>query len=298
LPTPVLPTLPTPLPVPLEPVPLELVPLEPVPLEPVPLEVAPPLPVPLLLPLPGLPPAPAETPVATQFAVPASPVAPLLVAPSGSVPLQSGGSAGMSFEPEQASAAAQPRISASAPRRELRIARMVDLPRGCSARRVPGVGQPLEPHPRAHVRHVERAPAAPTSLLEVNMRYMLLMTGTAGALRAVEALSAAELRARRAFLRDLERELVDHGELIQGEDLAAPEHAVVCTWRRGAPSTARPPFPTDREFLARYWIVDCDTGERAREIAARVALAPGPSGAPMGWPVEVRPVMGTPGEEM
>jgi hypothetical protein len=54
------------------------------------------------------------------------------------------------------------------------------------------------------------------------------------------------------------------------------------------------PFAETKEFLAGYWIVDCDSPERAYEIAARASAAPGPGGAPLNMRIEVRQVMSAP----
>jgi hypothetical protein len=55
-------------------------------------------------------------------------------------------------------------------------------------------------------------------------------------------------------------------------------------------------FPECKEFLAGFWIVDVETPERAYAIAARVSAAPGPGGAPLNMPIEMRPVMSAPSE--
>jgi hypothetical protein len=54
------------------------------------------------------------------------------------------------------------------------------------------------------------------------------------------------------------------------------------------------PFAEAKEFLAGFWIVDVDRPERAYEIAARASAAPGPGGAPLDMPIEVRQVMSGP----
>jgi hypothetical protein len=43
--------------------------------------------------------------------------------------------------------------------------------------------------------------------------------------------------------------------------------------------------------LAGYWVIDVESPQRAYEIAARASAAPGPGGAPLYMPIEVRPVM-------
>jgi len=57
-------------------------------------------------------------------------------------------------------------------------------------------------------------------------------------------------------------------------------------------------FPEAKEFLAGYWIVDVDTTEQAYAIGARASAAPGPGGAPMNMPIEVRQVMSGPPDEL
>ena len=62
----------------------------------------------------------------------------------------------------------------------------------------------------------------------------------------------------------------------------------------GTPEVTDGPFAEAKEFLAGYWIVDVERPERAYEIAARASAAPGPGGAPMNMPIEVREVMSAP----
>jgi hypothetical protein len=50
------------------------------------------------------------------------------------------------------------------------------------------------------------------------------------------------------------------------------------------------PFPESKEFLAGYWIVDCKSQERVIELAGYISTAPGRDGAPLNFPVEIRPV--------
>jgi hypothetical protein len=58
------------------------------------------------------------------------------------------------------------------------------------------------------------------------------------------------------------------------------------------------PFPETKEFLAGYLIVDCESDARAVEIAAELSAAPGPGGTPLNMPIEVRPVMSAPPQEL
>ena len=53
-------------------------------------------------------------------------------------------------------------------------------------------------------------------------------------------------------------------------------------------------FPESKEFLAGFWIIDVDSPERAYELAAKASAAPGPGGAPLNMPIELRPIMRRP----
>jgi len=58
------------------------------------------------------------------------------------------------------------------------------------------------------------------------------------------------------------------------------------------------PFAESKEFLIGFWIVDVDSPERAYEIAGKASAAPGPGGAPLGIPIEVRPIGVAPSGDM
>jgi hypothetical protein len=68
---------------------------------------------------------------------------------------------------------------------------------------------------------------------------------------------------------------------------------VVRAGKDGLPVTDGP-FAEAKEFLAGYWLVEVDRPERAYEIAAKASAAPGPGGAPLNMPIEVRQVMSAP----
>lgn len=129
------------------------------------------------------------------------------------------------------------------------------------------------------------------------MKYILMMnTMRAGA--GVPAWPKADLRAHIAFMHDLNRDLHGAGEWVAGEGLSFPDRArLVRAGKNGAPVTDGV-FPESKEFLAGFWIVDVDSPERAYAIAARISAAPGPGGAPLNMPIEVRPIMAAPPEQM
>jgi hypothetical protein len=109
---------------------------------------------------------------------------------------------------------------------------------------------------------------------------------------------AKDFQAHIAFMMKLNKELKESGELVAAEGLAFPDQAkLVRAGKNGEPITDGI-FPESKEFLAGYWIVDVDSPERAYAIAAKASAAPGPGGAPLNMPIEVRPVMSGPPPEM
>jgi len=131
------------------------------------------------------------------------------------------------------------------------------------------------------------------------MKYMLMMHAPKGTGDwAAGDWSPEALKAHMDFMMRLAKDLEESGEWVAGEGLAGPGEArVVRATKGGAPAVTDGPFPEAKEFLAGFWIVDCDSAQRAYEIAARASSAPGPSGAPLNMPIEVRQVMNAPGDE-
>jgi hypothetical protein len=131
------------------------------------------------------------------------------------------------------------------------------------------------------------------------MKYMLMMhapreTGD----YQINKWSPEDFKAHMAFMHSLNKELSEAGERVGAEGLAAPGEArVVRAGKNGAPAVTDGPFPEAKEFLAGYWIVEVDRPERAYEIAAKASAAPGPGGAPLNMPIEVRQVMSGPPAE-
>jgi hypothetical protein len=133
------------------------------------------------------------------------------------------------------------------------------------------------------------------------MKYMLLMQFSAQTadFPSIDTWTPEEIQAHIGFMIDLNGKLATAGELVDAQGLAMPEQARIV--RAGSSGTAvvtEGPFAETKEFLAGYWIVDCDTPERNVEIAAHVSTAPGPGGRPLNMPVEVRPIMSAPPQEM
>ena len=131
------------------------------------------------------------------------------------------------------------------------------------------------------------------------MKYMLMMHAPRGTGDwQVGDWSPEEIRAQIGFMRELNRELTESGELVGAEGLARPGDArIVRAGTDGKPVVTDGPYPESKEFLAGYWIVQVDQPERAYEIAAKASAAPGPGGQPLYIPLEVRQVMDGPPPE-
>ena len=125
------------------------------------------------------------------------------------------------------------------------------------------------------------------------MKYMLMMHAPRGTGEwSVINWTPEDLKAHTQFMKRFGKELQDAGELVAAEGLAPPDQAkVVRAKKGGGPEVTDGPFAEAKEFLAGYWIVDVDRPERAYEIAGKASAAPGPGGAPLNMPIEVRQVM-------
>jgi hypothetical protein len=129
------------------------------------------------------------------------------------------------------------------------------------------------------------------------MKYILMMNGPRTAYDIFGAWPKKDIQAHIAFMRGLNKALRESGVLVSTEGLADPKQAkIVRAGADGVPVTDGV-FPESKEFLAGYWIVDVDTAEQAYAIAARASAAPGPAGAPVNMPIEVRQVLSGPPQE-
>ncbi|GAB3674110.1 YciI family protein [Angustibacter aerolatus] len=104
--------------------------------------------------------------------------------------------------------------------------------------------------------------------------------------RAVPPEQAAE--SDRAF-DELLAELSSSGELLSGEALGDPSTSTVFGWTPQGHVAMDGPYAEAKEQLAGFFVVDCETRERADAVAARFA---GP-----GSTVELRPMMWPGGDE-
>ncbi|MFG2102884.1 YciI family protein [Micromonospora echinaurantiaca] len=125
------------------------------------------------------------------------------------------------------------------------------------------------------------------------MKYMILLYGSqrdydvlAGRSAADKpAMSAEDVAAMHAHMEKVHQALAESGELVDARGLVAPVHARRVQVSGGLPVVTDGPYPETQEVLAGYTIVECDSFDRATEIAAGFVNPDAP-----GEYVDVRPV--------
>ena len=127
------------------------------------------------------------------------------------------------------------------------------------------------------------------------MKFLLLQNyeGGAGCDVPMDQWTPADIKAHVDFQLTLNQELLDKGELVDAQGLAAPAKFVTFDGV-GSPVVTDGPFPESKELLAGYRMVDVESEARALEIAARASAAPGHQGVPIQQPIEVRQVLTAP----
>lgn len=105
------------------------------------------------------------------------------------------------------------------------------------------------------------------------MKYVILIYSNSASREIWENTPAEErsigLDAYAAF----EAELKASGELIVSEALGEPSRAKRVSLSEGRIITSDGPFPEAKEVLGGFFLVECETEERATEIASRVPEA-------------------------
>ncbi|MGI8506775.1 MAG: YciI family protein [Solirubrobacteraceae bacterium] len=104
------------------------------------------------------------------------------------------------------------------------------------------------------------------------------------------AWSAEDFAAMGAFMHTFNSELAESGELVETRGLSAPVHTRRVQQQEGAPVVTDGPYAESQEVLAGYWIVECDSFDRATEIAARLSDCPAPEHVRSRASADVRPI--------
>ncbi len=81
-----------------------------------------------------------------------------------------------------------------------------------------------------------------------------------------------------AFMAEWNDDLVESGELVDAQGLTAPVHARRVALKDGVPVVTDGPYAETQEVLAGYTIVECESFDRATEIAAAPGRHPDPPG--------------------
>jgi hypothetical protein len=130
------------------------------------------------------------------------------------------------------------------------------------------------------------------------MKYMILSyasqqdyDGMAGQASDLPAWSPHDFAAMTAFMEAFNAELAESGELVETRALAAPVHTRRLGAHNGVPFVTDGPYAETEEVLAGYWIVECDSFDRAIEIAGRLAACPAPEHVVANAYADVRPIV-------
>jgi hypothetical protein len=141
----------------------------------------------------------------------------------------------------------------------------------------------------AHER-VEAAELVSTRL-EVPVKYLVLIYSNPASREIWEGFSDEQRAEGFRYYGAITEELAASGELIVTEALADPSLTRRVTVRDGQTVTSDGPFAEAKELLAGFYLLDCDSMERAVQVAARLPEAE------LGL-IEVRPVLTLGGMEI
>ncbi len=129
------------------------------------------------------------------------------------------------------------------------------------------------------------------------MKYMMLTFGSqddydgmTGKGSATPAWTNEDFAALGAFMQAFNQELVDSGELVETRGLSAPVHARRVRLRDGVPVVSDGPYAEAEEVLAGYWVLECESFDRATEIAGRLSKCPAPEHVRARAYADVRPI--------
>ena len=123
------------------------------------------------------------------------------------------------------------------------------------------------------------------------MKYMILISHNPASQQIWESFTAAQQAEGWKYYASLNEDLNASGEMVISEALADPSLAKRIRVAEGQVMTTDGPFAEAKEHLAGFFLVDCESMDRAVEIAGQVPEA-------MFGLVEVRPVLQLGGADM
>ncbi|MBA3368167.1 MAG: YciI family protein [Geodermatophilaceae bacterium] len=122
------------------------------------------------------------------------------------------------------------------------------------------------------------------------MKYLILIHTNPASLEIWDRLSDEQRTEFGLGHMALSEALAESGELIVSEGLADPSMATIVSVREGQTMTSDGPFAEVKEHLAGFYLIECDSIERAIEHAAKAPDAAYSY-------VEVRPILDMSGME-
>ncbi|WP_228824537.1 YciI family protein [Nocardia blacklockiae] len=108
--------------------------------------------------------------------------------------------------------------------------------------------------------------------------------------------TSEDFAAMAEFMTGFNKELEESGELVETRGLVAPVHTRRVGNRDGSAFVTDGPYAETEEVLAGYWIVECESFDRATEIAARLGKCPAPEEAWARAYADIRPIAESAGE--
>ena len=122
------------------------------------------------------------------------------------------------------------------------------------------------------------------------MKYLLIMHVNPEILDALTEEERNEVtNGHEGFMKAIQ----ESGEMVGTQALADPSNSSVVRTRDGVPVVTDGPYLEAKEYMGGYYMVDCESKERAIELAFQI-----PDTKVEGLGVEVRPVMFSAGSDM
>ena len=135
------------------------------------------------------------------------------------------------------------------------------------------------------------------------MKYMIMLYGSqqdydamVGKATDQPAWTTEDFVAMTTFMQKWNNELVESGEFVDARGLAEPVHTRRVGLQNGVRVVTDGPYAETQEVLAGYTIVECESFDRATEIADKLADCPPGPGNPQNLYVDIRPIADGAGE--
>jgi hypothetical protein len=123
------------------------------------------------------------------------------------------------------------------------------------------------------------------------MKYIILTYGSQADYATMAGWAPEDFAAMGEFMQSFTNDLVESGELVETRGLDEPVHTRRVQVQAGAPVVTDGPYAETQEVIAGFWVVECESFDRATEIAARLAGCPSPGGVFADSFADVRPLV-------